>query len=535
MTMAKKNWKLLHKKPVDDLIGVLLANRGITKEKDREEFLNPVSPQKIKATDIGIDKKAIRMAVGRIKGAIKNGEQIIVYGDYDADGICASAIIWEALDRLQAKAVPFIPDRFEDGYGLNIDQISKLKSKYDNLKLIITVDNGIVAYKAIKEAGKLGIDVIVTDHHTYDMKPKAHAVIHTTQTSGSGVAWFLAKELGFTDSLEIAAIGTVADQLPLTGVNRSIVKHGLLELANTKRLGLKKLLMVCGLIGKEIGTYEVGFVIAPRINASGRIAQGIEALRLLCTRSRSRAEKLAKLLDELNRERQEIVDSSLKLAEGNFPKKPGNVIVMAHEEYHEGVIGLIAGKIVEKYYRPAVVLSLKGEVAKASARSIPGFNIIGAIREIGDLIIEGGGHEMAAGFSIYTKNIEVFTERIQEEAKPFFAEINVRREIKIDCKLDVSKVDVSLYNDVRKLEPFGIGNPTPVFLSKVKISKVTNVGKTGNHKKMSIDSKKGDIAAIKFNSEDNIKKGDAGMVYRLSLNEWNGRKSVEMIVKDIKQ
>jgi single-stranded-DNA-specific exonuclease len=542
--MSETKWEIQHKfsKPNfqfsnEKLIDVLLGNRGIKTKKAKQEFLNPKHPNDFTPKDVGISEKEIIKAVKRIKEAVKNKEQVIVYGDYDADGICATAILWEALDSLGAKAIPFIPDRFEDGYGINPESVKKLKEKYKDLSLIITVDNGIVAYDALREANNLEIDVIVTDHHTYEKKPKSFSVVHTAKTSGSGVAYFLARALTKkSEGLELAAIGTIADQLPLVDINRSIVKFGLEELNSTKRLGLKKLLMVSGLIGKKLGTYEVGFLIAPRINASGRIAQGMDALRLLCTRSRVRAEKLAKLLNDLNSERQDIVVSSVKIAEKNFPKNPTSVIVMSHEDYHEGVIGLIAGKVVEKYSRPAIVMSVRGKVAKASARSVDGFSIIDAIRAHEHLIIEGGGHDMAAGFSIDIDNIDEFSAGIQKHADSYFDKNKPSKTIKIDCELDVDDVDMDLYQKISQLEPFGSANPTPVFVTfSVNVDSIKSIGSAGRHRKLSIARKTGKIDALKFNSDEDIEIAPSDIVYKLSLNEWNGKKSVEMIIRDIKK
>lgn len=528
-------WKILYKgKLADNLLDILLTNRGLATKKQKDEFLNPKNPYDISFHEVGIDEKQIDKAVKRVELAIKNNEQIVVYGDYDADGVCATAIVWEALDALGAKAVPFIPDRFEHGYGLNKAQVSNLKAQNDSLKLIITVDNGIVAHEGLKEAKKLGIDVIVTDHHTFDKKAKAYAVIHTLDTSGSAVAWFLARALGSKAGLELTAIGTIADQLPLVGVNRSIVKYGLAELNKTTRLGLKKLLMVSGLLGKRIGTYEVGFMIAPRINASGRIASAMDALRLLCTRKQARAEILASTLNELNQERQSMVDEAVAFS--TKAESSGDlVLVLADEKYHEGVIGLVAGKLVSEFNRPAIVLSVRGGVAKASARSIAGFNIVEAIRAQGDLIIEGGGHAMAAGFSIHTKNIEIFSKRVNEYAKVNLPPEFLDKKIEADLVLPFGLVNLEVYNMLTVLEPYGVGNPAPLFVTRnVRIVDQRLVGRSGTHLKLVLEKDGTKVEAVQFGRSDKIEADSIDLCYRLSENKWNGKAMVELVVKDIK-
>jgi len=538
--MYKDSWKILNKLNGKDILDVLLENRGIVSKRQKKEFLNPMHPYDISPDEVGIDSKELEKAVKRIKLSIKKKEQVIVYGDYDADGVCATAIVWETLHALGSNAIPFIPDRFEDGYGINKKRVASIKKENKNTKLIITVDNGIVAHDAIKEAKRLGIDVIVCDHHTCDKKPNAFAVIHTTKISGSAVAYFMAKclkpEIFKRDSfVELAAIGTISDQLPLFEVNRSIVKHGLYSLNKTKRIGLKKLMMVSGLLDKEIGTYEVGFLIAPRINASGRLASGMDSLRLLCTKNSKRAERLAITLNSLNMERQDVVESTMKEIEEKLSASLSNVVVLADEKYHEGVIGLIASKIVEKTNRPAIVLAIKGSLAKASARSIKGFNIIEAIRAHEEYIVGGGGHEMAAGFSIKTKKIKVFSEKINVYADNILNPEILKKEIKIDCELPFSYINDKVYNTTKLLEPHGVGNPSPLFVTKaVELVSQNFVGRSSKHLRLVLKKDGLVKEGICFNKDNKIKNKKVNICYRISQNFWNGRESVELIVKDIK-
>ena len=521
-------WEILAKKN-KNIVKTLLKNRGIENEK---EFFDPKIPEKLDG--VKFDK-----ALERIKQAKKNKEKVIVYGDYDADGICATAIMWEALYGFGLDVLPHIPDRFDEGYGLNAKTVHNLKLKIENLKLIVTVDNGIVAYEGIKKAKELGIDVIVVDHHQKGkLLPSAYCLIHSVLVSGSALAYFFAKEL-ITDhqspitSLELAAIGTIADQMPLTGVNRSLVKHGLKELENSKRLGLRALFE--GAKIESVGTYEVNYMIAPRINAMGRISHGLDSLRLLCTKSPQKAKELSMVLGRTNFDRQKIVDEVVLHARGKVTDQ--KIIILAHESYHEGVIGLAAGKLVEEFYRPAIVLSKKGDVSKASARSISGFNIIEAIRET-DLILEGGGHPMAAGFSIETSKIEIFSQKINKIADELLTDELLERKLKIDTELDFKEINPELVERIKTFEPFGLGNPTPTFMSKnVEVIEARPVGRDGSHLKLKLKQNSIEFDAIWFNASTDHRSPmtdhQVDVVYQIEDNTWNNHKSLQLKIKDI--
>ena len=540
----EKRWEIINKTTADglqtpeDILDVLLENRGITTKKAKDEFLNPPKLSTYSAVKLGIKKGQLLKAIKRVKEAVKQKEQILVYGDYDADGICSTAILWEALDSLGAKATPYIPSRFEDGYGINLKTVKRLKRKHKNLSLIITVDNGIVAFDAVECANELGIDVIITDHHEPKEKmPKAFGIVHTVKTSGSGVAWLFSRELikKNGNAIELAAIGTIADQLPLVGFNRSIAKYGLEYLSKTTRIGLRKLFATAGLLEKPIGTYEVNFQIAPRINASGRMAEGMDALRLLCTRSPGRAQKLAVQLNKLNMKRQKVVDDAIKIVEGSFSQEK-SVLILYDEKYHEGVIGLIAGRLTEKYYKPAIVMSVKDDIAKASARSVTGFNIVEAIRASEELILEGGGHAMAAGFSIEVENIEKFSKKINKYSEPLLTSNVLDRKQRIDCLLHFSLINQKVYNTLSQLEPFGIGNPAPVFATKkARVVSQKLVGNGRNHLKLTLEEDVNRVDGIFFNRDSEIKNDLIDVSYRLSENSWNGNTNIEIMIKDIKE
>ncbi len=551
MNNKAKRWELLAKNKFSDqkeVISTLLKNRSIETKKDREEFFDPTDPMKISLKSLGINEPEVKKAISRIKKAGKNKEKVIVYGDYDADGICATAILWETLYSVGLNVLPYIPERFSEGYGLNIESIKRLKSEDPNLRLIITVDHGIVADKKVDFARELGIDVIITDHHEPgNIKPKALSTIHTIKISGSGVAWVLSREIlrnirhttyNIQQSLELAAIGTIADQLPLIGPNRSIARYGLEKLNKTKRPGLLSLFEGAG-IKNEIGPYEVGFLIAPRINSMGRLEHAVESLRLLCTRDKSKAGKLARHMNSTNSDRQRIVDEvvthALSLSKGEVP----NVIVLAHETYHEGVIGLAAARLVEEFYRPAIVLSKKGKISKASARSVSGFNIIEAIRQLEDLYIEGGGHPMAAGFSIETSKIGEFGKRINKIAKGLLTEEILSRKLRVDLELDFSVLTWDLYKKLETFEPTGLGNPSPTFAAKrVEVLDAKTVGQEAKHLKLKLRQDGYIFDAIYFGGGEIYSKltpdTKIDVAYQLEDNTWNGHKSLQLKIKDVR-
>lgn len=537
--MDTKRWEVLDKdkpKSSEEIIKILLKNRDI---KDSKEFFEPTNPSKISITTLGIKYSEVKKAIDRIKKAKKNKEQVVVYGDYDADGITATAIMWEALHSFGLDVLPHIPDRFEEGYGINAQSVENLESKIPNLKLIVTVDNGIVGFEGIIKAKDLGIDVIVLDHHQKGTKKLATPfILHTTQVCGSALAWFFAKEFdkNIEDKLELAAIGTIADQMPLTDVNRSIVKYGLKNLNSSKRPGIRAILESSKV--SEIGTYEINYIIAPRLNAMGRLAQGIDSLRLLCTTKMERAKELSSLLNKTNLERQKIVDQvvvqALKETHG---KDVPAVIVVASEDYHEGVIGLAAGKLTEEFYRPSIVFSKKGEISKASARSIPGFNIIEAIRAI-NLHLEGGGHPMAAGFSMETKNIEIFIKEINKYAKKLMTDSLLERKLKVDCEINFSQISYSLLDKLKAFEPTGLGNPSPVFLGQeVEIVNAKTVGRDAKHLKLVLKQDEHVFDSIFFGGGEIYSKlkpkSKIEVVFQIEENLWNGNRSIQIRVRDI--
>src|SRR3990170_2311660 len=479
----KKRWEFLNKSEVrsqESLVETLLKNRNIT---DRESFFNPPNPSDL-VTQLpsylpDLDQEQLDRAVSRIQGAIQKGEKVIVWGDYDVDGVCAAAVLWQTLYGLGAKVLPHIPDRFEEGYGLGSEKIKKLAE--EGCRLIITVDSGITAVEEADLIKELGVDLIITDHHLKPRKlPKAHATVHTTALCGTGIAWLLARSLQQTANgkqpdrlavsgmpyagLDLVAIATIADLQPLLGANRALVTAGFEVLNRRERPGLAALAQVAGLKG-ELDSYAAGWVLGPRINAVGRIKHGIEALRLLCTPNPTRAHQLAQILNQANVERQALTVHTFDHAKGLVEKGDG-LIVVYHDSWHEGIIGLVAGRIVEEYGRPAIVVSQGKDFSKGSARSVNGLNIVEVLRAEEDLLEVVGGHAAAAGFTIKTKNLEEFVRRIRRNTAPLLTKLDPRPLLKIDARLPLEMVDLALVKELHRFAPHGVGNPEPVFLAE---------------------------------------------------------------------
>lgn len=570
----------------DSLIKILLENRGIKTKKDIDEFLNP-KLENVTVSSVGIDKTQLKKAIGRIKKAIAGNEQIIVFGDYDVDGICGTAIVWETLDEMGAKVIPYIPHRIDEGYGLSIRGIENLKSQSakggSNPKLVITVDNGIVANEAVEFANEQGIDVIVTDHHVppaggSKKLPKAYATVHTTKLCGTGVAYLLSQEIvaevahknfrvrstGISSSLnrntdgvkahsenfvgsplkhlELVVLATIADLVSLTGANRTLVKFGIEELRRTERIGLLAIIKEAGIDQKLINTYEIGHIIAPRLNAMGRIEYAMESLRLLCTKDEERAKNLAQKLGETNRRRQEITSVAFEHAKStiiNQGSATNKLIFLAHESYQQGVVGLVAGKLVEEFYRPAIVVSKGEKISRASARSVSGFNIIEFIRNASEFLLDAGGHPMAAGFTIETAKLSLLQGKLEELAEELLDEDKLKRNLRIDCNLPLSYIDEKLYDATQKLAPFGVGNPQPTFVSrKVVIEDMRLVGMDGKHLKLRLRQSIA-LDAIAFGMGDRANELHIGdiidIVYTVEQDQWNGNRRIQIKMKDFRK
>ena len=533
-------WKLASKPPPkkskDWLIQILAKNRGLNTKKQLDEFLNPNLEQILAVKLSGLEK-----GVSRAIQAIKNKEKIIVYSDYDADGICATAIMWETLYDLGADVMPYVPHRVREGYGLAKDAISELAKK--GVDLIITVDHGVTAVEQVEHAKSLGVDVIITDHHVLpDKLPKSIALVHTTDLCGTGVSWRFCYELikklapnyedKLIEKLELAAIATIADLVPLIGGNRAIVKLGLVTLTKTKRPGIRALLNASGVSG-DIGTYEIGHILAPRINAMGRIEHGLDSLRLICAKNQSQADKLAQLLARTNSKRQDLTASAITRAM-DLVLKDDAVGVIANTSWHEGVIGLVASRLVETHHKPMIVIS-QGEVySKGSARSIPGFNIVEAIRQSSEFLVDAGGHPMAAGFTIETRHIEAFRQKLNKYARTIITEEILTPVIKIECELQKEEITRETYQIVKKFEPYGMANPEPLFLTRnMVVEEARGVGQDSKHLKLQVDG----FGAIGFNLGEHRSEIRPGymvnLVYTIAQDNYNDNNNLQLKIKDL--
>jgi len=530
-----------------EIISAIAKNRGIAKSQWKD-FINPPHPHKIGLKESGVKIKEAEKAISLINKYNNPDSPIVVFGDYDADGITSTAIIWETLTALGIKSMPFIPNRAKHGYGLSIAGLKEVIEKY-NPKLIITVDNGVTAIAETKWAQKKGIKIIIIDHHELTGKTHpANALVHTTQLAAAGLSWMFAdylihkldKQKTVSSAMELAAIGTVADQVPLTGPNRSIVKYGIEALRKSKRPGILSLSLAAGLDQLNLSTYNIGYHLAPRLNAKGRLEEAIDSLRLLCTNNIIKAGELTKTLSAANSKRQDLTIQSTEKAKNLVDDKNlPSTIILADENFHEGIIGLIAGKMVQQFWRPSIILNRQKEFSKGSGRSIPGFNLIEALRQTEHLLEGVGGHPMAAGFTIKTKNIPEFSKIFNQiAAKKLSPEILIRN-LKIDAQIQFSDITHELLIALEEFQPLGIGNQTPVFASeKVLIRQFRKVGKEQQHLKLSLEKDGEVFSAIGFNLGNKIKDIKSGSLISIAftpeINSWNGRSQIELKLRDIK-
>lgn len=578
--MVEKRWELRDQSgdvvgAADEVIERLLVGRGLSSPAEIDEFLHPLPPAEIPLEKFGIAPEALEKAVGLVSLAVDRESPIIIHGDFDIDGLGAVAVLWETVYRGLGypKCWPFIPNRFRHGYGLtraSVDEIirdSRFAIHSPDSPLLITVDCGITAHEAIEYAKSQGFQVLITDHHQPEGpvgkddpdRFEGDGLLWTDQLCGAGIAWVLAQGLKqrfslaegrWGSGLDLTALSTIGDIQPLLGPNRSFAKFGLTEISKTMRVGLQELINVAGLFGRPLGTYEVGWLLTPRLNAPGRVGDALDSLRLLLTTDLNQARDLAIKLNDLNQERQakldEMVEHAKRAAESLQAER--KVTIVSHADYHEGVIGLLAGKLVEEFYRPAVALARGAEFSKGSARSINGFNIIEALRGVDDLLESVGGHPMAAGFTIRTARIEEFVERFLALADGRLDSDQLRPTLVIDQQLPLSLVTEELWGKLREFEPFGSGNPQPTFLSgEVGVLDVITVGNTGSHLKLQLQDLQrepsGAWPATIFTALGFGMGGRAGelrlgdrieVAYQITENNWNNHRSLELRLRDLR-
>ena len=538
-----KKWNILNTYPKSgDILSTLLKNRNITDPEAIEEFLHPLALQEYKDKMPEEFKQSIAKASELIHSYIKNNHTIVIYGDYDCDGVCATAILFKVFtDVLKyANCSYFIPSRFAHGYGvstISLDEIHNGRKQGDPC-LIITVDTGITAVEEVEYAKSLGFEVIVTDHHQKAQTvPQANVVLWTDEVVGAGVAWLLSTFLGLEDTacIDLCALATVTDLQPLVGINRAIVIHGLEKLNTDINYGIKSLLDLAGKTGST-GVYELGWVIGPRINALGRMEHAIRGVELLTTHDPVKALELASVLQSTNVIRQDETEKMYDIA--NISDKTGNIIISADSNYHEGIIGLVAARLVQKFFKPAIVISHDENIGKGSVRSVPGIDIIAVLRKFEHLFEKLGGHPMAAGFSIKTENIPLLVSELGEYMNANFNDEYFTPFIDIDMEIPLSLVNLAFYEKVAQLLPYGVGNTEPVFCSRdLIISDFNYVGKDAKHLSLKLIAGGITYKAIFFNAAQDryvLSQGQRiSVAYTLGKNVYKDRVSIDLILKDI--
>lgn len=529
-----KTWQI---KPFfsDDPVEQLLFNRGLKKPEEIEAFFNP----KLDSFTKDLDISGIATAKKRILQAVENKELIIVFGDYDVDGTCGTAILYNGLTTLGAKTLPYIPHREKEGYGLSKEGLQYAKDQ--GASLVITVDNGIVALEPAKFAKEIGLDLIITDHHVaLDEKPQSLAIIHSTKMCGAAVGWCLVRALigkeRADELLDLVAIATVGDMMPLLDVNRALVYEGLKVLNKTKRPGLKALIVDAGLLLGGVDTYQIGHILGPRINAIGRLEHAMDSVRLLCTKDVEKAQRLSKLLCETNDQKKKLTVEAITQAkemivESGAVSKKKKILILSSTNWIPGIIGLVAARISEEYRVPALVISQRETHSKGSARSVDGLDIVETIRKCSDLLIDVGGHPKAAGFTIETTKIEELKTRLEQMMD--VVELDQTEKLEIEMVLPAKLLTKKLLSDLSRFEPTGMSNQKPVLASmNMKVSGIRTVGK-GQHLKLKADN----IDAIAFsfgNLNSLIREGQLiNIAYSLELNSYNGTETLQLKVVDI--
>ncbi|TWT26240.1 single-stranded-DNA-specific exonuclease RecJ [Planomicrobium sp. CPCC 101110] len=563
MIESKKRWRLTtpdnglvqaiqQELSISSVLAKILVTRGITTAEEARSFMNMDesgvhNPYLMKDMDI---------AVERIRRAIEENEKIVVYGDYDADGVSSTTVMLTVLQDLGADVSFMIPNRFKHGYGPNKELFKKASE--EGAKLLVTVDNGISGIDEVDYANSLGLDVIISDHHDIgETMPNALAIIHPRHPEGNypfgelagvGVAFKMAHAL-YEDLpdhlLEMVAIGTIADLVPLHDENRFLVKEGLAALRTSPRVAIDALCEVSGVQKRDITEETIGFMFGPRINAIGRLQDADPAVRLFMTEEAAEARDLASSLDLLNKERQAIVkqisDEATAQVDQQHPEGPPRVIVVAQEGWNPGVVGIVASKLTEKYYRPSIVLCLNPETGKAkgSARSIEGFHLYNELAANRDILPHFGGHPMAAGMTLEAAHVDELRERLNKQAETSLTEEDLLPVVEIDIPVRLDEIDIETIESMRYLAPFGMGFSKPkFFLDAVKVSSIRKIGAAQNHLKMELVQNAATLDAVGFGigsvGDELTPDVQIDVIGDLQINEWNGRKKPQLLIEDVR-
>lgn len=536
---------------VSPIVAKLLINRGLGDPHKARQFLVADMESLLSPWDL----KGMREAVACVTKTMDEGGSIVVYGDYDVDGITATSVVYRFLKRCGASVSYYIPERQSEGYGLNLEALEGLIAK--GTDLVITVDCGISSYDIV-EAVRDRLALVITDHHEAPaLIPRAVAVVDHKQPNcpypdknlaGVGVAYKLCQAIWqertgevYQADLDIVALGTVADVVPLVGENRILVKAGLSKMQLQPNRGMEALINVAGLKDRKITAGHIGYTLAPRLNAAGRVAHATRAVELLTTPSQEEAYEIAEELQETNLERQALERDIHEMARQDVLKQGPDadyVVVVGGQDWHPGVIGIVASRLVEEFYKPTLVISIKDGIGKGSCRSIDNCNIYEALQSAEDLLIQFGGHQAAAGFSVKEDKIPALRERLAQYCKEHLAETDYLPIVDIDSQVAIDDIDVPLIEEIETLEPYGMANPTPVLaLEEATISDLFLMGQQKKHAKVLLEREDSTIDAIAWNRPDlhaSFFPGDRVKVaFTVQKNEWNGHVSPQLMIQDM--
>lgn len=530
------------------LIAQLLYNRGLTDPSQLESFIT--ADESLSGNPFSLPD--MQKAVARIYQALLSGENIAIYGDFDADGMTATAVLVQGLSILGCKAVPYIPHRLTEGYGLGIAALENLRQQ--GISLVITVDCGITADFEVKKARRMGLDVIITDHHTpLNIIPPAIAVIDPKRTdstypsselTGAGVAFKLlqalfqgiGKEKQLDELSDLVALGTVADIAPLVGENRYLVKKGLRLINAAPRLGIREVIAQAGLSTGNLDAESISWVIAPRLNAAGRLEHAMTGYKLLTTDSPEEARELAIKLEQQNLERQKLTASTLAKAREQISAQGlSPLLVASDKDYPVGIAGLVAGKLSEEFYRPAIVIKTGEQTSSGSCRSIPEFNIILALNQYSHLLSRFGGHSQAAGFTLPTKNLARLQQALLQIATTQLEKVDLRPRLDIDAEVTLSELGGDTFPLIQRLAPFGRGNPMPIFLSRrVGMVDCHTMGSNKEHLRLKL--KQGDMKwdGVGFGLGNSLAEISSSLdiVYNLEVDRWGGEERLRLNILD---
>jgi single-stranded-DNA-specific exonuclease len=554
--LSRTHWRLLTptQPPLDipgvnPLVARLLYNRGISEPSQIETFLNADS--RLESDPFLLPD--IHQAVSRTYQALLTGEEIAIYGDFDADGITATALLVQGLSALGGKVIPYIPHRYHEGYGLQVAALEKLHKQ--GISLIITVDTGITAIAEIQKARKMGIDIIVTDHHLpLASLPPALAVVdpkrsdsncQSTELAGVGVAFkFLqallkgsGREELVNSLLDLVALGTVTDMVPLTGDNRYWVKRGLELLNNTERLGLQEMMRSAGLKPGNLDTESISWILGPRLNAAGRLDDAATSYKLLLTQDPNEAASLVSELEEKNAKRQRLTSELLQRVRDKIiaARTDLPLLMIGEEDYPPGVMGLVAGRLSEEFYRPVILFRFGSETCRGSGRSIPEFDLMAALAGCRDLLSNFGGHTKAAGFTVPTNNLPQLERQLLTLAKAQLAGLDLRPHIDIDAQVTLSDLTGETFKQIQQLAPFGSGNPLPAFVSRhVEIVELRQIGSRNEHLglKLRQEGIVWDAIGFRFGSRAQEITAFLDIAYNLDIDRWNGAEKLRLKLLD---